>query len=218
MAEELKVYNQFNELILHLRLAPRRPFPLQVVQGTRELREAIRALYGQDFDQTVIVAGQHQRFIASWGSPEYLGALAGYWKNNFQWRTEIRSEEVLIGAGSSPSNLAAQSLGFGAGGFDEPAPAGGLTGRYRSWLVAQPHLQTEPMSYSPRLETNIFDLGASITNYREPARFRPHQVRASALGITERVEGSRAESDLGLTVGAARQGGSPYGATISAPG
>ena len=101
MTSELKVYNRFGELTLHLRFVAGHALPLQIEDGTPELQKAVRNLFGQDFDETVVVDNQRQRFTAKWGTPEYLDALAGYWSRNFRWRTRTtsttRSIEVLKG-------------------------------------------------------------------------------------------------------------------------
>src|SRR5207245_7871878 len=114
MSKQLRVYNRFNELILYLQLTPGQiPSPLRVVLGSRELRDAVRDLYGHDFDRTVVVNGQQHRFVATWASSEYLDALAGYWASNFRWRTEMTSDEVSVEPQTRPSDLATQDLGLG---------------------------------------------------------------------------------------------------------
>lgn len=89
MTSELTVYGQLGEVILHARYAPQRLLPIEIVDGTPEMRAAVRSVLGRDFDRTVFVDRQPQRFAASWGSPEYLRALAGYWSANFGWQTKI---------------------------------------------------------------------------------------------------------------------------------
>jgi hypothetical protein len=89
MNRELKIYNRFDELILHLKFIPNDSLPLQIEDGTPELREAVRSLSGKDFDQTVVVEKERRRFFAEWGTPEYLDALAGYWSTNFGWQSSI---------------------------------------------------------------------------------------------------------------------------------
>jgi hypothetical protein len=96
MTRELKVYNQFDELILHLEFVSDHPLPLQIVDGTPELRSAVRSLLGRDFDRTVVVGSQQRRFAAKWGSPDYVDALAGYWSSNFGWRTRIVDQSVSL--------------------------------------------------------------------------------------------------------------------------
>ncbi len=110
MSRELKVYNRFDELIAHLRLVPGYPVPLQIVDGTPELRAAVRALAGYDFDRTVVVANHHRRFTAAWGTPEYLDALAGYWSSNFGWRTKIINRCLVA---SHPTAQSARSAEYG---------------------------------------------------------------------------------------------------------
>jgi hypothetical protein len=219
MTKELKVYNRFNELILYLRLAPEHLFPLQVVLGSRELRQAVRGLYGQDFDRTVVVDGQHRRFVASWASSEYLDALAGYWESNFRWRTEKRRDEVAIEAKSSPLDLSIRSLGLSGGVINQAALAGSLTNPYSSGLVTQSSLQTELVTYLSPLGTYNFEYAAtSPTVYREPHGLLPHQALAVAILNTVGIPEPSDESNFGMATEAAPQGGSPYGATVSAPG
>ena len=174
MSKELRVYNRFGELILFLRFTPGLLLPLQVVLGSQELREAVRDVYGHDFDRTVSVDGQHRRFFASWGSSEYLDALAGYWEQNFRWRTEIRADEPLRQEKHSLVDLVTQSFGLGGATTNQPALAGGLAEPYANGFLSQLSLQTKP----------------------EPPT----------------------EFNLGMAIGAVLQGGSPYGATVSAPG
>lgn len=135
MARQLKVYNRFDELILHLRFVPEDPSPYQVIEGSRELREAVCGLYGQDFDRTVIEDGQQRRFVASWASPEYVDTLAGYWASNFRWRTETTSDEFEIEIRNTGLVPSAHSVGFGGTIYDRGAVAGGLTDPYVTGLA-----------------------------------------------------------------------------------
>ena len=89
MSRQLKVYNRFGEMILHLRFVPGDILPIRVEDGTTEFRAAVRGLSGRDFEETVVVGKQRRRFEAKWGTPEYLDALAGYWSSNFGWQTRI---------------------------------------------------------------------------------------------------------------------------------
>ena len=90
----MKVYNRFDELILHLRWVPENSIPLQIVDGTRHMQEAVQSLIGHEFDETVVIEGQSLRFRAAWGTPEYLETLAGYWGSNFKWRTQISKQSM----------------------------------------------------------------------------------------------------------------------------
>lgn len=137
MTKELRVYNRFGELILYLRLAPGHFFPLQVVLGSWELREAVNSLRGHDFDRTVFVDGQHRRFTARWATPEYLDALAGYWESNFRWRTEIRSDEIPVEGMTNQPDFLGQSLGLGGSPVKQLVLLGGLTNSYPNRLVRQ---------------------------------------------------------------------------------
>lgn len=96
MSRELKVYNRFDEMILHLQFVYGDSSPLQIIDGTPEMQAAVRALAGQDFDLTVVVNNQHQQFTAKWGSPEYIDTLAGYWSSNFGWRTRTIDNAASI--------------------------------------------------------------------------------------------------------------------------
>jgi hypothetical protein len=89
MASELKVYNRFGELTLHLRLSLDKRPELSTVDGTPEMRTAIASLRGSDFDRTVVKGNEHVRLMADWGSPEYLNVLGRYFVTNFGWSTKI---------------------------------------------------------------------------------------------------------------------------------
>jgi hypothetical protein len=89
MPRQLRVYNQFEELILQLEHVPGDPSPVRILEGTKELKSAIRSLEGIDFDRTAIVRGELRHFAAKWDSPDFLDALSGYWSSNFGWRTKL---------------------------------------------------------------------------------------------------------------------------------
>jgi hypothetical protein len=93
MASDLKVYNRFDELTLHVRLSLDDGPELYTVDGTPEMRTAIASLKGVDFDRTVVKNNEHLRFTADWGSPGYLTALGRYFVTNFGWRTKIVETE-----------------------------------------------------------------------------------------------------------------------------
>ena len=97
MSRNLKVYNSFGELILHLDFVLGDRLPLQAQDGTPEMLALVRALTGRDFDLSVSVGNQQRRFEAKWGTPEYLDALAGYLKSNFSWRTKIIDSTSSLG-------------------------------------------------------------------------------------------------------------------------
>ena len=141
MSKELKVYNRFGELILYLRFVPGCFFPLQVVLGSWELREAVNSLRGHDFDRTVVVDGQHRRFVATWASCEYLDALAGYWESNFRWRTEIKTTEIPVEERTSESDLRTQSLGLGGGALNQSALGGSSIGPHSNRFAVPSNLQ-----------------------------------------------------------------------------
>lgn len=87
--QELKVYNRFDELILHLEYVPHDAEPMRIVEATPELREALRTLARNDFDRTVAIKRQLQRFTANWRSAKYLEVLADYLAANFKWTTKL---------------------------------------------------------------------------------------------------------------------------------
>ena len=96
MRRQLKVYNSFGELILHLELVDGDPQPLQILDGTPHMRAAVRSLFGQDFDLAVPLKNQPVHLFARWGTPEYIDALAQYWSANFGWRTKILSTVTTL--------------------------------------------------------------------------------------------------------------------------
>jgi hypothetical protein len=89
MSSELKVYNRFGELTLHVRLSSGDVPELRTVDGTPEMRAAIASLKGIDFDRVVVKDKEHYRLTANWGSPGYLSVLARYFVTNFGWKTKI---------------------------------------------------------------------------------------------------------------------------------
>ncbi len=220
MPRELKVYNRFHELILYLRFVPKSLFPLQVVLGSRELREAVRALYGQDFDRTVVVEGEHRNFRARWASPEYIDALAGYWGTNFQWRTETKADELPIDPKSSGLVPTDDSLGLGGDMISQPVFAGSLAYPYSTGLAIQskpqgdfdpylPHHVNYDSGYPPACALLNGNLEVSLSN----ARF-PYGAGRPILSTAVKP----AEPSVGLAIGMVSQGGSAYGATFSSPG
>jgi hypothetical protein len=89
MSRELKIYNQFDELILHVEHAPNAIPSLRIIDGTPELRSAIRSLAGHPFERLALLDGQMSRFEAEWGDADFLNVVASYWRANFGWRTKI---------------------------------------------------------------------------------------------------------------------------------
>jgi hypothetical protein len=89
VSSELKVYNRFDELTLHLRLSLGASPELLTVDGTPEMRAAIANLKGNDFDRTVVKGNELIRLTADWGSGEYLSVLGRYFVLNFGWSTKI---------------------------------------------------------------------------------------------------------------------------------
>jgi len=88
MSRELKVYNEHGELILHVEHTPLDSRFL-VVDGTREMSQAIRALQGQYFERAAMIDGQLCEFRASWDDTDFLDSVAAYWTANFGWRTRL---------------------------------------------------------------------------------------------------------------------------------
>jgi len=123
MASELKVYNQFREVILHVRLTSGNAPKLLVVDATEEMRSAVNSLMGQDFDRTVGRGGELRRFTARWGSPEYAQVLADYFGNNFGWSTALvetvhpSSVRIKVDANQAEKNAMAAAAGVGASSF-----------------------------------------------------------------------------------------------------
>jgi len=223
MARELKVYDRFDELILYLRFVAGTASPYHVVEGTRELREAVWGLYQQDFDRTVIVGGEHRRFTAKWGSPDYVDALAGYWESNFRWRAETITDEFPIelrNTGLVPTNHSAE---LGRRIHNQGALAGGLGHLSSTGLVSvpMPKAQAKPDPYLSRLMAG--DLtpprAAAAPNGglegSPPTAPFPRSAGNDIAAITAR---GSARSNFGLAIGMVSQGGSAYGATFCAPG
>jgi len=101
MSNELKVYNQFSEMILHIRLAPADdPTGIYTVDATDEMRVAVANLKGRDFDRMVGKGNELIRFAAKWGSPEYAEVLARYFVTNFGWRTALIETAQPLAANS----------------------------------------------------------------------------------------------------------------------
>jgi len=109
MASELKVYNQFREVILHVRFTSGDMPELLMIDGTDEMRLAMRSLVGQDFERNVAKGGEVLRFSAAWGSPEFGRVLAGYFSTNYSWSTKIIETEQPLQANTS-SGAACYSL------------------------------------------------------------------------------------------------------------
>jgi hypothetical protein len=93
MTSELKVYNSFGELTLHLRASSENGPQISTVDGTPEMRSAITSLRGTDFDRTVVKSNELSRLTANWGSPAYLSTLGRYFVANFGWRTKLVETE-----------------------------------------------------------------------------------------------------------------------------
>jgi len=89
MPLQLKVYNEFDELLLHVEHVQGDSSPLRIYEGTANLRHAVKSLEGYDFERSAIVAGELRQFSAKWDSPDFLAALGGYWSSNFGWRTKL---------------------------------------------------------------------------------------------------------------------------------
>src|SRR5580698_1894619 len=89
MPSELKVYNRFGEVSLHLRLSLDNVTDLRIIDGTPDMRAAIASLQGVDFDRTVAKDDELLRFAADWGSADYLTVLGRYFVENFGWSTKI---------------------------------------------------------------------------------------------------------------------------------
>jgi hypothetical protein len=89
MISELKVYNKFGELNLHVRLSLGNAADLLILDGTPEMRAAISMLRGADFDRTIAKSNEVVRFEAEWGSADYLAVLSRYLVENYGWSTKM---------------------------------------------------------------------------------------------------------------------------------
>ncbi|HYM78370.1 MAG TPA: hypothetical protein VE377_20520 [Candidatus Dormibacteraeota bacterium] len=88
MVNELKVYNRFGELTLHLRHSLGPAPELITIDATEDMRAAVAELRGNDFDRTIAKAGELVRLTADWTSSQFLPVLAQYLAMNFGWRTQ----------------------------------------------------------------------------------------------------------------------------------
>jgi hypothetical protein len=114
MASELKVYNRFGELTLHLRLSLENGPEMFTVDGTPEMRAAIASLKGIDFDRTVVKSNELLRLTANWGSPGYLNTLGRYFVTNFGWTTKIvQAEEPSTAVYLTASGNSAPPIYYG---------------------------------------------------------------------------------------------------------
>ena len=96
MVNELKVYNRFGELTLHLRHSLGVARELIIVDATEDMRAAVAGFKGSDFDRTIAKGSELIRLTADWGSPQYLSVLAQYLGMNFGWKTQtIEVEEPI---------------------------------------------------------------------------------------------------------------------------
>ncbi|MFZ0419915.1 MAG: hypothetical protein WAM04_17580 [Candidatus Sulfotelmatobacter sp.] len=98
MTSELKVYNQFREMILHIRLTYGDAPELLTIDATEEMRSAAHGLIGRDFDRTIGKGGDLLRLTARWGDPDYAQVLAEYFSNNFGWSTWLIEREQPLSA------------------------------------------------------------------------------------------------------------------------
>jgi hypothetical protein len=97
MSKELKVYNQFQELILHVEYVRDRGPVLRVIDGTPELRRSIKLLEGQPFERAILIDGQLREYRSSWGDKDFLDCVAGYWSANFGWRVRLLEKATTPG-------------------------------------------------------------------------------------------------------------------------
>jgi hypothetical protein len=155
MVSELKVYNRFDELTLHVRLALDQGLPkLLVVDGTPEMQAAVISLKGIDFDRTVVKDNAHLRFTANWGSAEYLNVLARYFVANFGWRTKIVEAEGL-----------STEVYVTASGNFAPVYFGVPVGRPASNTWLSVNINENFPESQPRAETNLGTLAKPTSSY-----------------------------------------------------
>ena len=103
MVNELKVYNCFGELTLHLRHSLGQNAELLTIDGTDDMQAAVAELRGNDFDRTIAKGGELVRLTASWGSEQYLPVLARYFGMNFGWRTQTIQTKEQASPAREPS-------------------------------------------------------------------------------------------------------------------
>jgi len=89
MNSELKVSNQFGELILHVRYASGDNPMLLTIDATNEMKHAILHIAGKDFDRVVVSGNEPHVIYARWGAPEFLRVLAHYFVGNYGWNTTV---------------------------------------------------------------------------------------------------------------------------------
>jgi len=89
MSRELKVYNEFGEVILNLRASSGVSPTLLTVDATKEMEKVVNELKGRDLDITIHKGAEEIKFTAKWGSPEFLRVLARYLVDNFGWKTKL---------------------------------------------------------------------------------------------------------------------------------
>jgi hypothetical protein len=125
MASELRVFNQFREVILHIRLTSANVPELLTISATEDMRSAVSSLIGQDFDRTVGKGNELIRFTAKWGTPEYARVMADYFQNNFGWSTFLAETEQPSSAQVTDYEVRGNALAVGAGagslGFAVPS-------------------------------------------------------------------------------------------------
>jgi len=121
MASELKVRNQFREVILQIRLTSGDVPELLTITATEEMRSAVSSLTGLDFDRTVGSGTKMRRYRARWGSEEYAQVLAEYFQHNFGWSTSLVETEqpssVQSTGKEAERNAMAAAVGVGTNGL-----------------------------------------------------------------------------------------------------
>lgn len=121
MPNELKVYNEFGEVILNLRVSSGEKPTLLTIDATDEMQRAINQLNGRDLDITIRKGTEDLRFTAKWGSPEFVQVLARYLVNNFGWKTKVVETQM-----PSATNTVSASGGFVT--YSGPASNGSFPG------------------------------------------------------------------------------------------
>ncbi|MGC2154555.1 MAG: hypothetical protein WA618_21130 [Terriglobales bacterium] len=94
MPNELKAYNEFGEMILHLRFPSGGNPGMLTIDATKEMQTAINGLRDRDLDVVVQKGSEQLRFSAKWGSAEFAQVLAGYLVNNFGWTTKVLETHI----------------------------------------------------------------------------------------------------------------------------
>ncbi|HTV59605.1 MAG TPA: hypothetical protein VMJ93_12110 [Verrucomicrobiae bacterium] len=164
MTKNLKVYNQFDELILHVEHTPGENPSLTILDGTAELTAAIRLLSGYDFDRPALANGQMCRFSAGWDEEGFLDAIGGYWAATYSWKTRIVEKAPHLTTVVSTNWLTENTFGYAV-------VAGGLSASGRDTHLGSTHAEkVSAFGYSGHVSM-VYTEGASALYHREHIGF-----------------------------------------------